>query len=320
MLRNWTLACVSSQRCTRSAARPLTARCGRSRARSGEALEPQRYFGRRTKNHPRERRMLPPMRDKVSSRLSTAGLLRRGVVALCMLIPAAALAQADKATGSGPPITPFSQAKPGSAYPSGWSPVKINDQKKPTAYDLIDDGGTVVLHAFADNAASLLGYRPTFDIRPVPVMSWKWKVAQLIASADNSVASKEDSPVRIVLEFDGDKSKLSLADRSTIAAGKILSGRELPYATLMYIWANKEPVGKIIPNPHTARVQMVVASSGPSSVGTWQSLSRNVFEDFRKAFGEDPGKLIGVAVLTDTDNTGEKAEAWYGDISFRSTP
>jgi len=87
------------------------------------------------------------------------------------------------------------------------------------------------------------------------MMTWRWKTTRLIATADNAVASKEDSPVRIVLEFEGDKSKLSLADKSTFATGKLLSGRELPYATLMYIWSNKEPVGKIIPGPRTARIQ-----------------------------------------------------------------
>ena len=122
--------------------------------------------------------------------------------------------------------------------------------------------------------------------------------------------------MRIVLEFDGDKSKLSLQDRSTIATGKLLSGREIAYATLMYIWSNKEPVGKVVANPRSGRVQMVVASSGAGGVGSWQTLSRNVVEDYRKAFNEDPGKLTGVAVLTDTDNTGTSVEAYYGDIAF----
>ena len=192
--------------------------------------------------------------------------------------------------------------------------VRISDARMSgTAY------GTVVLHASADGAASLVGHHVAFDLRAAPALSWRWKVSRLIATADNAVAGKEDSPARIVLEFDGDKSKLSLADKSTFATGKFLSGRELPYATLMYIWSNNEPVGKVIRNPRTPRVQMVVASSGAAGVGTWQTLSRNAVEDFRRAFGEDPGRLTGVAVLTDTDNTGEKAEAWYGEIQFQST-
>ena len=245
--------------------------------------------------------------------------MRPRITSLCVALAAAplcAVALAQSMTAA-PLVTPFSAAKAGTDLPPGWAPVKINDQKKPTVYEFMDNGGTIVLHATADGAASLLGYKTNFDIAAAPTMSWRWKVSKLIESADNAVANKEDSPVRIVLEFDGDKSKLSFGDRSTIAAGKVLSGRELPYATLMYIWSNKEPVGKVVQNPRSGRVQMVVASSGPGGVGQWQNLSRNIVDDFRKAFNEAPGKLTGVAVLTDTDNTGESVEAWYGDIAFK---
>jgi hypothetical protein len=237
---------------------------------------------------------------------------------LTVLLAAASAVAQPASMESAPLVPPFSAAKPGTAAPAGWMPVKINDQKKPTQYDLVDDQGTVVLHAVADGAASLLGHKVNFDLKAAPVMTWRWKTARLIPAADNAVASKEDSPVRIVLEFDGDKSKLSLADKSAFATGKFLSGRDLPYATLMYIWSNKEPAGKVIQNPRTTRVQMVVASSGESGVGQWQTLARNVVEDFRRAFNEEPGKLTGVAVLTDTDNTGDKTESWYGDIQFRA--
>ena len=61
---------------------------------------------------------------------------------------------------------------------------------------------------------------------------------------------------------------------------------------------------------------ILVASSGAGGVGKWQTLSRNVLEDFCRAFGEEPGMLTDVGVLTDTDNTQSSAEAWYGDIRF----
>src|SRR5262249_6497388 len=142
------------------------------------------------------------------------------------------------------------------------------------------------------------------------------KVAQLIDGADNSVASKEDSPVRLVFDFDGDKSKLALRDQAVFRLSKLNSGHELPYATLMYVWANTAATGSVIENPHTRRVQMIVASSGPAGVGRWQALSRNLYEDYKKAFGEEPGKLIAYGVMSDTDNTGASIEAWYGDIVF----
>jgi len=93
-------------------------------------------------------------------------------------------------------------------------------------------------------------------------------------------------------------------------------GRDLPYATLMYIWATDAPVGTVIPNPHTKRIQMIVVSSGKGGAGQWQSLKRNVREDYKKVFGEEPSPLKSITAFTDADNTGTKVEAWYGDIAL----
>jgi len=177
-----------------------------------------------------------------------------------------------------------------------------------------------VLHAVADNAASGLALPLHFDIRSAPVVSWRWKIAALIPEADSTIASREDAPARIVFEFDGDKRKLTFVERTIYGISQHVAGRELPYATLMYIYANHAPVGTVIANPRTRRVQMVVASSGAGGVGAWQSLTRDVRADFRRAFGEEPGALLAVGVLTDTDNTDGHAEAWYGDIRFGPEP
>ena len=118
--------------------------------------------------------------------------------------------------------------------------------------------------------------------------------------------------------FEGDKEKLPTSDRTVMYLAHKLSGQELPYATLMYIWSNDVAVGSVIPNPHTRRIQMVVASSGAAGVGAWQKLSRNVATDFRRAFKEEPGRLLAYGVMSDTDNTGESVEAWYGEIQFVS--
>jgi hypothetical protein len=231
-------------------------------------------------------------------------------------IATAASASAQAQTEAAPVVTPFSTQKAGAELPAGWEVVKITDEKKPTQYRLVDDGGTVVLNAKADAAATGLGQPTKFDIHRAPVLEWRWKISRLIEAADNAVASKEDAPVRIVFSFGGDRAKLPLTDRLALTLSDQRSGKPTPYATLMYVWSNKAPVGTVIPNPHTGRVQMIVASSGPAGVGTWQSLKRNVLEDYRKAFNEDPGLLMSIGVLTDTDNTGESVEAWYGDLRW----
>ena len=124
--------------------------------------------------------------------------------------------------------------------------------------------------------------------------------------------------MRLLFAFDGDKSKLTFVERAVFYAG----GEARPAGScrtrlLKYVWANTIPVGTVIANPHTRRVRMWSWPSGAAGVGKWQTLTRNVLDDFRRAFGEEPGMLTGVGVMTDTDNTGATVEAWYGDIRFR---
>ncbi len=212
----------------------------------------------------------------------------------------------------------FSKMWPGAAL-APWAPIRLGPTKRATRYDLVDDGDAPVLHAVADGAASGLAYPASFDLRETPIMAWRWRIAGLIPDADARVASREDSPARIVLEFDGDKSKLSAADRLLYKLGEQVTGREAPYATLAYIWSNALAVDTVISSPLTRRIRMVVASSGATGVGVWRSLARDVVADFHRAFGESPGRLLSVGVLTDTDDTGGHAEAWYGDIRFERT-
>lgn len=235
--------------------------------------------------------------------------VRRGVsVALAGLALFAATTRALAAPGVPPPPPP--------PTPDGWEAFKISDKKKPTRYLLVEDGGRKVLHAIADGSASGLTRYAGFSLAERAIATWSWKVSRLVAGADNSKARSEDAPARLIFAFDGDKSKLARLDQAALYISTKIYGREMPYATLMYIWANQAPVGTVIENPHTRRVQMVVASSGPAGVGAWQKLSRNVLEDYRRAFKEEPGRLLTYGVMSDTDNTGESVEAWYGEIEF----
>lgn len=123
--------------------------------------------------------------------------------------------------------------------------------------------------------------------------------------------------MRVVLTFAGDTDSLPLDDRMFNDNVRLLTGQRMPYATLMYIWENRAPVDTVLPNLHTSRIKMIVAESGERNVGEWQNMLRNVADDYRRAFGEEPGRITSVAVMTDTDNTGESTLAYYGDIVFR---
>ena len=82
----------------------------------------------------------------------------------------------------------------------------------------------------------------------------------------------------------------------------------------MYIWTDHVPPGSVISSAHTSQVKMLAVASGQSDLGRWQSVQRNLVDDYRKAYGTEPGPVLGVAVMTDTDNTGTKAVGEYAGI------
>ena len=214
-------------------------------------------------------------------------------------------------------VSPFSTAQPGGALPPGWAPWSLTRFKKDTIYQLVaDPSGVTVIEAKSDQSAS--GLRKHLDIDPqmLPWIHWRWLVPALIPSADNARRDLEDSPVRVVITFAGDIDKLDFEERALAARTKALTGQALPYATLMYIWENKAPRDSLIVSHHTTRVKMIVAESGTRRSGDWVEFERNVVADFERAFGEKPGRIKSLGIMTDTDNTGESAVAYYGDIRF----
>jgi hypothetical protein len=216
-----------------------------------------------------------------------------------------------------PYVSSFSDVEPGETLPQGWEKWTLSRLKKATQYRLVDYSGRTVVKAHADASASGLVYPIRVDAQSYPLLSWQWKVGELIPAADNTQKHTEDSPVRVVVTFDGDPEKLPLADRIFSDNARLLTGQALPYATLMYIWENRAPAGTVIPNRHTSRVRMLVAESGRDKVGSWQEVTRNVYEDYKRVFGEEPGAITAIGIMTDTDNTGGNVHAYYGDIVFR---
>lgn len=219
-----------------------------------------------------------------------------------------------------PYVTSFAAGRSGTVDGSGWQEWSFSRFKNSTRYERIEDSGAVVIKASADRSASGLRHALKVDPAAYPVLTWRWKVNELIASADNTRKHTEDSPVRVLVTFDGAIEKIPFADRLLFDNVYLLTGRRMPYATLVYIWENRVPPNTVIPNLHTSRIKMIVAESGRGNLGRWQRVTRNIVDDYRRAFGEEPGMITSVGIMTDTDNTGLKAEAFYGDIELRRAP
>jgi hypothetical protein len=128
----------------------------------------------------------------------------------------------------------------------------------------------------------------------------------------------DDSPVRVVLAFEGDRSEFSAKNAMLSELSQALTGEPLPYATLMYVWCNTREPGTVIVNPRTDRIRKLVVESGSSNLSVWQDYERDIRADYEKAFGQPPGALMAVGIMTDSDNTRSTAQAWYGPIRLHA--
>ena len=215
-------------------------------------------------------------------------------------------------------VTKFSELASQQDGYKGWYIWSVLPNKKKTNYRLQKYQGKTVLHADASSSASGLA----IPLKPRNVdglnISWSWKALNQISTADISHGGNDDAPLRLMLAFDGDKTKLSFKDQMALDMAQLISGHDMPYATLMYVWGGGAKIDSVIPNAHSSRVRMIVVDSEQSPVGEWRKHSRNIADDYKKAFGENPGKLIGIGVMTDSDNTKSTVKAIYGDIELQS--
>jgi hypothetical protein len=186
----------------------------------------------------------------------------------------------------------FSALQPGAPLPDWLKPQSFPSLPRHTEFTLVADEGRTVLRARAAASTSGLSRELSVDLRTHPMLGWRWKVMNLISRSDLATKSGDDFPARLYVVF----------------------GRR----ALCYVWDARLPVGTIAPNAYSDRVQMVVADSGAALLGRWVARERNVAEDFRRGFGAEPPATSGVVVSADTDNTGETAESYFGDIEFRT--
>lgn len=212
--------------------------------------------------------------------------------------------------------------------PTPWLHMPVNASKPRTLYaakhrtDVPGLAGVAnVLSARSESAASMAIQNTRIDLFRQPFVQWRWLVRTHPDTPDISTAAREDAAARLIFFFDGERGGLPWTDRVVMAAADRLGSRPLPFATLMYVTAPGRTVGEVLPNPYTRRIRMIVVdASGPTGSPAWHEFRRNLRDDYRRAFGAEPGPLLGWGVMTDSDNTRSRAEAVYGPVSFSPTP
>jgi hypothetical protein len=215
------------------------------------------------------------------------------------------------------PVGTFSEAQPGEALPAGWEPLTFKKIPAHTQYALVKSGDQVVVKATSHESSSGITRAITIDPKEYPIVQWRWKVENILKSGDVTKKSGDDYPARLYITFEYDSNKVGFFEKVKYEAAKLLHGQYPPIGAINYIWESKSPIGIMVANPYTDRVKMIVIESGETRLKEWIAEEQNVYEDYKKAFGEEPPKISGVAIMTDTDNTKESAVAYFGDIVFK---
>jgi DUF3047 family protein len=236
-----------------------------------------------------------------------------------LLASSAIVAERSVEAGATIEVARFSHEKAGGT-PDQWEPFVILPATPRTQYRLVATPEGTALEASADASASGLYRRIRIDPKTHPIVEWRWNVVQPVPGADVRTPTREDSPARLVVSFHGDINRLDFTERVTLRWYKALTGQTLPYAMLMYIWGGALPAETVIPSEHTAKIQMIVVPSDEARVGQWVQFKRNVLEDYRRLFGDEPGDIVAVGVMSDSDDTGKQARALFGDITFLRAP
>jgi hypothetical protein len=255
-------------------------------------------------------------RDKTlrAPRIHQSELVFVGTVVAIALTLMLAVALAQEVS-----VLHFDWSMPGTdGLPDGWRQLTFRNIPRHTRYSIVDDAGSAVVKAVAEASASGLIHPVSVDPRRVPMLRWRWKVENILSKGDVTRKAGDDFAARIYVAFAYDPRRAGLLQRIEFNAIRLIYGEYPPHASLNYVWGNKAPVGTVVPNAFTKRVRMIVVDSGVTGLGQWVEHERNVYEDYKKAFGEEPPMISGIAIMTDADNTGEAATAYYGDISLSS--
>ena len=189
--------------------------------------------------------------------------------------------------------------------------------KRASHYQYERKDGRDALMAQAVSSASMLRQMVRVEPEHLGQLRFSWMVPTLIEAADLAHRDGDDSPVRVVLAFAGDRARFSAKDAALSELSELLTGEPLPYATLMYVWCNQRASETVILNPRTNRIRKLVMETGEGRLNRWLDYERDVRADYIKAFGEPPGALLAIGIMTDTDNTRSQAQAWYGALEHR---
>jgi hypothetical protein len=182
--------------------------------------------------------------------------------------------------------------------PDGWTKQNWGSP----AYDFMieEDGGKKVLHMKSKNEGSTVSkdMKGKINLKDTPILEWRWKAVELPKNGNSCVKATDDQAAQVYVAWP----RFPEAVRSRIIG---------------YVWDTSAPVGTICKSEKTGTVTYVIMRSGSAELGKWHTERRNVREDFKKIYGEEPDNPGAVSVAIDSNDTQSSAESFMGAIFFK---
>jgi len=213
----------------------------------------------------------------------------------------------------------FSALPQAGALPADWETLVFDGVDRHTQYThVVDAAGVGVIAAESLNSSSGLVRKIQIDPLQWPLVAWRWKIQKTVTAADLTRKQGDDAAARLYVTFAYDVNQVSWWEKVQFEAIKLVYGEYPPIGALTYVWASHADQGAVMDSPYTRRVKVIVLQTGMDKAGQWVQQQRDIQADYRQAFGVQHAPMISaVAIMTDTDNTGGQAMAWYGDIVFK---
>ena len=205
--------------------------------------------------------------------------------------------------------------------PEGWSLRKWPGKTKGARAEWDIDNGIPVVKLHSSGNLTFLEKNVSIDLKNFPLVSWKWKVITLLKDVDERTRAGDDHPLRIFFVFEPDQKKQSLWFRLKrfIYLDRV-HGHSYGGRFIEYLWSSHLEAGEIISDPGKPWQKLMVVAGGSSKLGQWLSYNRDLYQDFKTLYGEEPRRLIFIGILNDTDQTGQAATSYIADLKFSKAP
>lgn len=260
----------------------------------------------------------------------TAALLAVALVTGCAIrAPADQDADVDEPASQGGTLGP-AEGVTGTAWAEMSAPPKAGELKpddlqweifrvpgkQPASYSYVRHEGRDAVLAKVEASGSILRHRHRIEPDQLGLVRFSWNVPNAGAGANLALPQLDDVPVRVVLAFEGDRSRLSMKNTLLSELSRLLTGEEMPFATLVYSWSRVSKPGEVVVNERTDRIRKIIVDSGDHGYNEWRSYERDIRADYRRAFGEDPGALLSFAVFTEGEKNEGQLQAFYGPLKL----